>query len=485
MKARLLMSFYWACLVLSGCSGDSGADVSTASDPGGIEDGIAGDLGPDAAPEVVPRGEVTPDASDVWQSNSDTLAEVAADAVTDLQDGGPAELPPIEPEIVEEVEVVEVEVVESLPAKDPLVLIDETELRLPPLAGDSRYVDHGDFDQDGDEDLVLAVATDHNVLLSNDGSGHFAAAELPGGKRPTNCIVTVDLNGDGMEDLFVGNTNEPSQVLINEGGGSFVDESESLLGQFSYQVERVLPGDLDGDGDQDFVVLCSGSQQERLLLNAGEGLLTDETVGRMPVDSLRVSSGSLGSVDGNGPPDLVFTNFISSQLTTLWINDGQASFSDHTTDIQPAYESMGFDAVLVDLTGNGDLDLFEANLMNVQRVLLNNGAGKFTEKIGGVPANLGPAGDGIVMAADAEPGDINMDGHQDIFLACSGTTSGFNQNLLLLGGPGGPNQLFSPSPFAENGGDSRHSAAVDLDGDGYLEIVVVNAFSQSLLFWNN
>lgn len=437
MNARLVLALSALCLLLEGCSGESGAlaEVATALDTGR-------------------------DTADVF--------------VFDL--------PPVEPEVVAEVEE---EIVEPLPPKDPLVLTDETELRLPPLAGDSRYVDHGDFDQDGDEDLVLAVSMDHNVLLTNDGSGHFAGSELPGGKRPTNCMVTVDVNGDGMDDLFVGNTNEPSQLLLNQGGGSFVDESESLLGQFSYQVERVLPGDLDGDGDQDFVVLCSGSQQERLLLNVGEGLLVDETENHMPVDSLMVSSGSLGSVDGQGPPDLVFTNFISSQLTTLWLNDGSAHFSDSTADIQPAYESMGFDAVLVDLTGDGDLDLFEANLMNVQRVLLNNGQGKFTQKMGGVPANLGPAGDGIVMAADAEPGDINMDGHQDIFLACSGTTSGFNQNLLLLGSPGGPNQLHSPSPFAESGGDSRHSAAVDLDGDGYLEIVVVNALSQSLLFWNN
>ena len=369
-------------------------------------------------------------------------------------------------------------------AKGPFALADETSDRLPELVGETRYAAHGDFDGDGDQDLVLAVAFAPNVLLINDGKGSFTAAELLGGDMETSCIETAFINDDPYPDLFVGNPNQQSLVLLGDGDGGFVDQTDSLLGVFSHQVERVLPGDLDGDEDTDFIVLCSGSQQERLLLNDGSGVLMDKTAEKMPQDSLMVASGSLGSVDGEGPPDLVFANFISSQTTQLWINDGEASFMNNTLDIVSVYESMGFDALLVDLNNDEFPDMFEANLMNLQRVLMNDGTGKFTEMKGAIPGGLGPGGDSVLMGADAASGDIDLDGYNDIFLSCSGTTPGYNINFLLLGVGNGGLVNYAGHSFADNPGDSRHALMVDVDSDGDLDLLEVNAYSQSRLHIN-
>jgi len=366
----------------------------------------------------------------------------------------------------------------------PFELADETEARLPALTGDSRFAAHADFDGDGDEDLVVAIGGKTNVLLENDSKGYFTAHDLFGGGQETGCIAAAMIDSDEHPDLFVGNVNVDSLVLLNDGEGGFVDATAELLGAFSYQVERVLPADLDGDGDVDFVALCSGSQQERLLVNDGTGKLSDLTLSHMPQDTLMAASGSLGSVDGEGPPDLAFANFISSQTTRLWLNDGSGHFSDQSGKLGAGYESMGFDALLTDLNGDGFADLFEANLMNFQRVLLNDGEGNFTELPGAVPSNLGFGGDGVLMGADVEAGDLDLDGNNDIFLSCSGTTPGFNTNVLLLGAGTGGLVDYAGYSFAENAADTRHSTMLDVDGDGDLEIFVVNSFSQSRLFFN-
>ncbi len=364
----------------------------------------------------------------------------------------------------------------------PFVLVDETEGRLPALTGDSRQVDAGDVDGDLDVDLVLAVAYGTNLLLRNDGSGHFAAEDLPGGQYATGSVALLDLDGDQDLDLFVANSNEPSRVLLNDGEGAFTDATEELLGNFVYQVERALPGDVDGDLDMDLVLLCSGSQRERLLRNDGTGKLVDETEESLPADTLMAASGSLGTIDGEGPPDLVFNNFISSQTMRLWVNhDG--IFVDESERIKSPYEGMGFDALFVDLNGDGFDDLFEANMMNVQRVLLNDGNGEFAELPGAVPVSLGPGANGVIMAVDAEAGDVDLDGVQDIVVGCSGQSVGFNRNILLLGsGSGGLVDV--PGPFPEDGGDTRHVRLFDGDGDGDLDLFVVNSAAQSRLYVN-
>ena len=365
----------------------------------------------------------------------------------------------------------------------PFALEDVTE-RMPELTGDTRSFSGADVDGDGDLDIGIAVADDQNYLMVNSGEATFETVPLIGGQRETSCLEIADFTGDGAPDIFVANVNQQSQMLVNDGTGEFTEIPGLLPEDLTFQIERVLPGDVDQDGDIDVVLLCSGSQPERLLLNDGTGKLTDVTGDAMPPDTLMAAAGSLGDVNGDDFPDLAFANFISSQTTQLWLNDGSGGFVDSSSKIQPAYESMGFDALFVDLDADGDLDLFEANLWNVQRIMLNDGAGTFTEFVSGVPGDLGYGQDGVVMASDASAGDINLDGQQDVFIACSGNTLGMNQNILLLGSGPAFVSPYSPSPFPEGGDDSRHALPVDLDGDGDLELVIANAYSQSKLYLN-
>lgn len=78
-------------------------------------------------------------------------------------------------------------------------------------------------------------------------------------------------------------------------------------------------GDVDGDGDLD-LVLGNGSPfnpaQSRLCRNDGTGTFTDVTASSLPVGGYLTNSLGLGDVDGDGDLDFVLGNFRGQDQTT-------------------------------------------------------------------------------------------------------------------------------------------------------------------------
>ncbi|MCC9599781.1 CRTAC1 family protein [Stieleria sp. JC731] len=141
-------------------------------------------------------------------------------------------------------------------------------------------VDAGDFDNDGDEDLIVAHLTgETNTLYENDGSGGFSdRTNLVGLAAPSLAMTSfgirwVDFDNDSNLDLVVVNgtvkrengtistdhsfpLGQPNQVFQNT-GKQFVDVSDHTDATFrkSEMSRGLVVGDLDNDGDSDFVVV--------------------------------------------------------------------------------------------------------------------------------------------------------------------------------------------------------------------------------------
>ena len=60
---------------------------------------------------------------------------------------------------------------------------------------------------------------------------------------------------------------------MNEGAGRFLDQTSVRLPAIIDQTAAMVPGDIDGDGDLDIVVLNRG--QERVLINDGAGVFVE------------------------------------------------------------------------------------------------------------------------------------------------------------------------------------------------------------------
>jgi VCBS repeat protein len=143
----------------------------------------------------------------------------------------------------------------------------------------------GDFDGDGDSDLLVSgLGTDGpaNILLVNGGSGAFSETDpgLPG--RYFSSISAGDFDGDGDDDVVLtggiigpGLLSGVSDVYRSE-NGQFVALDSGIGSVFSGHVDW---GDFDGDGDLDILVagivdLSSNENQRILVYEQQDGAFT-------------------------------------------------------------------------------------------------------------------------------------------------------------------------------------------------------------------
>ncbi len=211
-----------------------------------------------------------------------------------------------------------------------------------------------DVDGDGDPDLVGDSGDDVWWMRNEDGAGSYADAFPLAEKLGANQHFLVDLDGDGdLDVVVVGWASVGSQGWIRL--WPFAPESPwwpgnplELAGQIGVDVGgRVVPIDLDGDGDQDLLVAGQGRWYE----NAdGSGL-----VWRLGAVSF---SGDVipGDFEGDGDTDFAVKTWLSAPEVTFhqWYlsEPGRFVFQGPGTSV-PVY----FAATWVDRDCDGDLDL--------------------------------------------------------------------------------------------------------------------------------
>ncbi|WP_026899077.1 VCBS repeat-containing protein [Daejeonella oryzae] len=134
----------------------------------------------------------------------------------------------------------------------------------------------GDFDKDGDEDLMCTYGgnqeeADSKVLYprfyENDGRGKLKWNSEKSIKFSINASVIIksDFDDDGDDDLLIGGRSTPgvygsapkSYVLENDGSGNFKDVSSLVFGKNQNNLGMVTDAkwaDLDGNGSEDLVI---------------------------------------------------------------------------------------------------------------------------------------------------------------------------------------------------------------------------------------
>lgn len=311
---------------------------------------------------------------------------------------------------------------------------------MPRTTRDSEDVALVDVDLDGDLDLVFVSEDDQvNELFINDGSGRYtdASDRIPVAGT-SNALAVLDLDGDGALDLLIGNSGQ-DRALLNDGAGRFVERSQNYWRNRARTQDLEL-ADVDGDGDLDLIVANEG--QNQLFLNAGDGWLADATAGRLPMREDESREIKAADVDADGDLDLVVANvrfvMTASRQDFLLINDGTGRFSDAPAGAFPAGERDHFTVQVVDLDGDGDIDVllpstvFTGRAGDV-RVLLNDGRGRFAVAAPGTIFADALEGNGF----DIEVADFNADGRDDLFFCNRAGPS----NARVRGDAGGRSRL--------------------------------------------
>jgi hypothetical protein len=310
-----------------------------------------------------------------------------------------------------------------------------------------------DIDNDGDPDLFVTTVRHGNRLFENLGHGTFRDVTARAGVGyvgHSSGVVFFDYDGDGLLDLFVSNVGvytsnergpggyyvglsdafmghlhperaEASILYHNLGGNRFKNVSREVgLVDLSWTGDATTL-DVNDDGFPDLYILDMQGG-DHLWLNEGGKRFRDATAQYFP----KVPWGSMGvklfDFDGDGRLDL----FVTSMHPDMWVNIPPGDWAAEGRKADTATVAGGM------IPEGKDRFIFGNELF------ANRGGGRFAEISDSVGVETywpwGPSVD-----------DLNADGWDDIFIAAGMNFPyryGINSVLLNQGG-----RRFLPSEF--------------------------------------
>jgi hypothetical protein len=236
-----------------------------------------------------------------------------------------------------------------------------------------------DFDRDGKPDVYLtSLRNGASRLYKNNGDGTFTDVTEKAGvllKTPARSCAWSDVDGDGWPDLFVTCPDGGNHLFRNNRDGTFTDIAKQAgVDMPGRHCLGCAFGDFDGDGRDDLFVTCYQSQPSALFKNLGDGRFKDVTA----TAGLGRKASAVGCVFADvfnrGRLDLYVTtdswlagaNYTEAQLlqmkhtvepNVLYVNDGKGTFApDNAATL--ALKTLSHDAVLEDLDHDGLVDIY-------------------------------------------------------------------------------------------------------------------------------
>jgi hypothetical protein len=295
--------------------------------------------------------------------------------------------------------------------------------------------DWGDYDNDGDIDLLLTgfartgptTIGPVSVIYRNDGEDDFTEIEANLQGVQEGFGRWGDYDNDGDLDIVIGGVigigDEIFSIYRNDENDTFTEIQTDLIdGTFGPTGDW---GDYDGDGDLDLILtgILTGGGVTKIYRNDGGAFVYIDA----GLEDVVFGLGRWGDYDGDGDLDLLIAGD-GSEGRSAWVyrNDGQDTFSIVS-------ELMGVESGSADwgdYDGDGDLDLVLAGIgttdnLPMTKVYQNTGADTFIDSGISLPG----VANGTSIWADADE-----DGDLDLLLVGSGVGQ-LHENLRLTGSP--------------------------------------------------
>jgi hypothetical protein len=240
------------------------------------------------------------------------------------------------------------------------------------------------LDYDGDGDLDLLVATDHDWMttgpytLYRQDDGVFtdvtagSGLDVPAPVREDHPIIphrgglcAGDINGDGHLDVYSLQWNGLPHLFLSNRDGTFHDiTSSSGVDTALYYAHQPMMHDFDRDGWTD-IYAAIDFLHNALYINQRNGTFVDVAAAAGADNAMNDMGMSLGDVDNDGDLDVYITNIFAPAGHNILLRndtvDGDCAFVESSQAWHVDDGSWGWGCTFFDADNDGWLDIAATN----------------------------------------------------------------------------------------------------------------------------